>query len=193
MTLAAAKWCQRRPTANGHAPWRYPRFALGLGAWAPDFALTMLTIGGLVWFQNVEGLTASQSAQHMFKHLFYNDPVWIFLHNFLHSPLMVALSAGANGLLMRPWPKFQRWLNYFLAACFFHDLVDVVTHHDDGPLALFPVNWNWRFASPISYWDPQHGGRQFAVFEIALNVVLVIFLFYRSRRDEANNESTAEH
>lgn len=188
MTLAAAKFWHRRGVNSDRPPRKYPRFALALGAWAPDFALTVLSLGGLVWFQNVEGLTAIQSAKHMFGNLFYNDPVWIFLHNFLHSPLMVGLLAAANALLMRPWPHLQRWLTYFLIACFFHDVVDVLTHHDDGPLALFPLNWNWRFASPISYWDPRHGGRPFMVFEIGLNVVLLIFLFRHRRSDLRRNK-----
>lgn len=186
MTLAAAKLIDRRRRAADPTSAPYPRFALGLGAWAPDLALTTLTLGGLIWFQNVHGWTANQTAQHMFKQLFYNDPIWIFLHNFLHSPLMVAILAAANGLFLRPWPGLQRWLKYFLIACFFHDLVDVVTHYDDGPLALFPLNWSWRFASPISYWDPQHGGRQFAVFEIVLDVVLAIYVVWPNRKRSAD-------
>jgi hypothetical protein len=193
MTIAAARFLHRRRKRIGTEAVgfrrRYPRLALAIGAWAPDTALTALTIGGLIWFQIVKGWTAGRTAEHMFKHLFYHDPGWIFLHNFLHSPTMVLLLSVANALLLSPWPQLQRWLKYFLVACLFHDLVDIVTHHDDGPLFLFPFNWHLRFASPVSYWDPAHGGRAFAMCEFVLNIALVVYLFYNREPQPASNAS----
>ena len=59
-----------------------------------------------------------------------------------------------------------------------HSVVDVLTHHDDGPLLFFPFSWTIRFYSPISYWDPAHFGRPFAIFELVFDLVLVLYLFY---------------
>ncbi len=36
--------------------------------------------------------------------------------------------------------------------------MDLPVHHDDGHRHFFPLS-DWRFASPVSYWDPEHYGR----------------------------------
>jgi hypothetical protein len=40
---------------------------------------------------------------------------------------------------------------------------------------------DWRFHSPVSYWDPRHYGRVFEPFEFALAVGLLAFLAWRYR------------
>lgn len=54
--------------------------------------------------------------------------------------------------------------------------MDVLTHHDDGPLILFPFDWSTRFASPVSYWDRRYHGAVFARLELVLDVALVGYL-----------------
>ena len=56
-------------------------------------------------------------------------------------------------------------------ACLLHSFVDIVTHHDDGPVLFWPLNWHFRFPSPISYWDNAHFGRQVGIFEWILGPV----------------------
>jgi hypothetical protein len=43
------------------------------------------------------------------------------------------------------------------ASMLLHSLVDLAVHHEDAHRHLFPLS-NWRFASPVSYWDPHHYG-----------------------------------
>ena len=38
-----------------------------------------------------------------------------------------------------------------------HCLGDLLLHHDDAHRHLFPLS-NWRFSSPVSYWDPRYFG-----------------------------------
>lgn len=42
---------------------------------------------------------------------------------------------------------------------------------------LFPFEWSVRFQSPVSYWDPRFFGREFTVFELLLDLVLLLYLF----------------
>lgn len=58
-----------------------------------------------------------------------------------------------------------------------HTMLDIPTHHNDGPLILFPLEWSVRFYSPVSYWDPRYFGREFALFELLLNLTLLGYLF----------------
>jgi hypothetical protein len=57
-----------------------------------------------------------------------------------------------------------------------HGLFDLPLHHDDGHRHLFPIS-NWRFSSPISYWDPNHYGQIFGLFEAVLVIVGGVILF----------------
>ncbi len=44
-------------------------------------------------------------------------------------------------------------------SCLLHSMIDVATHFDDGPVLFWPLDWSTRFASPVSYWDDDHYGR----------------------------------
>ena len=81
-------------------------------------------------------------------------------------------------------------MQWFLAACLFHSLVDIVTHHDDGPLLLWPLEWTLRYESPVSYWDHQFHGNNFFIFEVILDLLLVMMLvgicLCRRRRGSAD-------
>lgn len=152
----------------------FPKSAVLLGSIAPDIPLYFLSIGGALWFRFVEGWEPREIGQHIFGYLFYNDPTWIALHNCLHSPLslLVVLATlfyrNRDAFLLRWWP-------IFFLSCLLHTLVDIPVHHDDGPLVFWPLNWSYRFASPISYWDPEHFGKETMTFEACLCVVLVVY------------------
>ncbi len=157
-------------------PTTFPRWALGLGSIAPDIPLFFLSFGGFFYFGSYLNWPTEKAAKHLFSNLFYNDPAWITLHNFLHSPTMLLILGLANWPLRSRFPKLTRWSLYFLAACALHSIVDILTHNDDGPLMFFPFNWTYRFSSPVSYWDIDHHGGAFMIFEGMLNLILLAAL-----------------
>jgi len=107
-----------------------------------------------------------------FNHLYFQHPVWQIGHNLFHTPLLLGLmvwwgyrSGGHRGALF-----------WFALACGLHSLLDIFTHRTDGPLLLFPFNWDYRFPAPVSYWDAEHEGKKFALFERLLDLVTVVYL-----------------
>ena len=168
MTVAIGKFY--KPLKNA------PRWALGLGSIAPDIPLYVMSFGGIYYFRNIKGWSDKETFSHLFDYLYFHDPLWIGFHNFLHSPTMLLILAITMLAIRSKFPRFSRWSLYFLGACFLHSLVDIVTHHDDGPVLFFPFNWSYRFPSPVSYWDPKHFGGPFMFFEAALDLVLIFFL-----------------
>ena len=48
-----------------------------------------------------------------------------------------------------------------------HSLLDIPVHNDDAHRHFFPLT-DYRFMSPLSYWDPNHYGRFVALFELLL-------------------------
>ena len=148
---------------------RVVRSAALVGSVAPDVPLYLLSGGAYVYVRHVRGWQSSDAFHYVFDELFFHDPWWIALHNTLHSPLvlLVALAClwhakGGRQAFLASW-----WV-WFLLSCLLHSLIDIVTHYDDGPLLLFPLDWTTRFSSPVSYWDPRHFGRQFTIFEVSL-------------------------
>ena len=152
------------------------RQAFLLGSIAPDIPLWILSIGGMIYYQFILGWSAAAAAHLMFDELYFHNFVWLALHNFLHSPVMLLLGLALVWKKRRNIGSRSRWCFWFLVACLFHSVVDILTHADDGPLVFFPLNWITRFQSPISYWDTRHHGREFHRFELALNGVLWFYL-----------------
>ena len=98
---------------------------------------------------------------------------------------MLLMLIGGTFLAGRAWPvwsRASRWWRWFFISCLCHSLVDIVTHFDDGPVLFFPFDFSYRFSSPVSYWDPAHYGRQFMVFEVVLDLVLLVWLVINRRQ-----------
>jgi hypothetical protein len=156
--------------------WRMVRGAVLWGSVAPDIPLYLLTMGGLLYFPQVKGWTVGDAARHIFTTLYFHDPVWISLHNCLHSPLSLLGMLSLNTLLLPRTSPWANWIRWFLLACLLHAIVDIFTHYDDGPLLFWPLNWHLRFQSPVSYWDHRHFGHETARFELLLNLSLIVYL-----------------
>ena len=174
---------------------RLPKSAVLLGSIAPDIPLYVLSISGALWFKYVAGWETTRIARHMFSELFYHDPIWISLHNMLHSPLVLVFALMLLQVYWRGQAMLERWWPVFLLSCLLHTAVDIPVHHDDGPLIFWPLNWTYRFSSPLSYWDPRHYGREVMVFEGCLFLFLVGLnvvngLRRRSNRQKLDRESS---
>lgn len=186
----------RRPLANREnhlatKPNRTPSFqssAFLFGAVLPDLPLIITTLvclmldklGG-VSLKAPDSLVAGSYTQRLFNDWFFNNPWVIVEHNIFHSPTsLVLLLLGFWWLWTRGTPGAS-WLYWLMLGCLLHTACDIPVHHDDGPLVLFPFNWDYRYMSPISYWDPARYGRQFAMFEHLLDAVLIGCLCYRLR------------
>ena len=70
-----------------------------------------------------------------------------------------------------------------------HSIVDILTHNDDGPVLFFPFNWQYRFPSPVSYWDTDHHGGVFMIFEVLLNLGFIVFLIVDRQRESNLDEA----
>jgi membrane-bound metal-dependent hydrolase YbcI (DUF457 family) len=112
----------------------------------------------------------------MFDTLFFTDLFWMATHNLLHAPLVLLAILAATWHARTNPAHWRHTLFWFALGCLIHTLIDLATHVDDGPLIFFPLEWSTRFRAPISYWDPRYFGREFTVFEIGLNLVLLSYL-----------------
>lgn len=71
------------------------------------------------------------------------------------------------------------------AAIILHILCDLPLHHDDGHRHFWPFS-DWVLQSPLSYWDPQHGGGWFKWVEIGLALSVAAISFWHYRQNQPN-------
>jgi membrane-bound metal-dependent hydrolase YbcI (DUF457 family) len=136
-----------------------------LGGLVPDLPAIVMVAYAL----RVRGDTP----QHVFGTLYFS-PDWQAIMAPSH-----AFPVWGAALALALW--FRREIaTAFFASGLFHAACDFLLHHDDPHRHFWPLS-DWRFASPVSYWDPAHYGNIFAPFEMALAVALIIYLFYRHR------------
>jgi membrane-bound metal-dependent hydrolase YbcI (DUF457 family) len=155
---------------------RIPCQAVFWGSMMPDIPLGVLSIGATFYYRVILGNQSPDLMETVLHPLYFNNPFWISAHNLLHAPFTLGLSLA----ILWQWRirpgKVQHWLFWFFSSSAVHAGIDIFTHYDDGPLVFWPFNWNIRFNSPISYWDPAHFGAEFMIFEILLDVALIGFL-----------------
>lgn len=70
------------------------------------------------------------------------------------------------------WPI----LELIFISMVLHSLGDLPVHHDDAHRHFFPLH-DYRFISPISYWDPNRYGRVVALIEIILVGLATVNVF----------------
>lgn len=165
-----------------------------IGSFMPDLPLTLTGILFIV-VDSIQGNAAGFESDPMkswtgwlFDYAFFN--VWWvkLLHNLFHAPLLILLYAGIGYAL---WKRNNSWgatVFWFALSCLLHTAIDIPLHYDDGPLVFFPFDWNTRFYSPLSYWDPRHYGIPVAIAEHLLILGLIIFLlvgWWRKRRQKS--------
>ncbi|MDX8409096.1 MAG: hypothetical protein R8J84_03495, partial [Mariprofundales bacterium] len=82
----------------------------------------------------------------------YFQPMWQAWFDIFHSFPLLALDCFAV------WRARIHALTLFFASMFCHSLFDFPFHHDDAHRHFFPLS-DFRFSSPLSYWNPAHYGQ----------------------------------
>jgi len=111
------------------------------GALIPDAPMLLF----YVW-EKVHGIS-----ERMIWGELYHQPAWQALFNVFHSFPLLMLACFAA------WrAKLSLWTMFF-ASMFCHSLFDFPVHHSDAHQHFFPFS-DYRFISPISYWNPDYYG-----------------------------------
>ena len=162
-----------------------PRLAIAgaLGGVIPDAPMIAI-IGGLKM--------AGYGLEEIFGRLYWQH--WWQVanaigHNFLlwGAPAICSgLALSANPLATSPESdkrpvRFDAALVFaFSGSALLHSVIDFLCHRNDAHMHFWPLS-QWRFRSPVSYWDPNHFGNWFGMFEAVTGLLLVALLFRRYR------------
>jgi len=139
------------------------------GAILPDIAI----YGLLIWskLQNIP-------EAKVWNELYWQDP-WQTYTAAGNSVPIYGLLVLLGLAILRGIPGLFRLgvFAVFLAmAAFIHIAGDLPVHVVDAHRHFWPIS-DWKFISPVSYWDPNHHGRSFMVFEAILGLGLSGLLF----------------
>ena len=132
---------------------------VALGAVAPDAPMLVFYL----WERLVRGVSEGRIWSER-----YFDPGWQVVFEIPSSIPLLALalcillvllgrrSTGrfpAAGVAATPRPARLTAATLFVASMILHALGDLPLHREDAHRHFFPVS-DWRFTSPVSYWDP---------------------------------------
>lgn len=145
-----------------------PRLLLpiALGSFLPDVPMF-----GLYFYERV---IRAQPERWIWSTGYYQD-YWQDTIDLFNSLPLMALAAAVAYALRSPW-----WVA-FCASMAVHASADLLVHHGDSHRHFWPLS-QWRFDSPVSYWDPAHHGRLFSALELSGGLVGCFWLRRHYRR-----------
>lgn len=137
--------------------------ALLAGALAPDLSIYVL----FVWARIINGVSGAE----LWGKIYWQEP-WQTLGAISNSvPLYVAI-------LIAGWALKARLMVVFAIAALLHLALDLPFHNSDAHIHFWPIS-DWRFHSPISYWDREHHGGIVSLLEFGFGLVLISLLWMR--------------
>lgn len=149
-----------------------------LGGLLPDLSVMVMYAyalangirGGAVW-RAPDGMYWSEPWQ-FFSAVSNSMPLWIVL-------IIAGFFVWRAG---REWVQTAGLaLMVFACAALFHTLLDFPVHNDDAHVHFWPFT-DWRFHSPISYWDPRHYGNIVGWVDRGIGLLCAALIVWRYRQ-----------
>ena len=102
----------------------------------------------------------------------YYRPIWQGWIDSFNSIPLISLA------MLISWKTRHYLLLAFFSSMLLHVFGDMPLHHDDAHRHFFPFS-DWRFASPVSYWDPAHHGQWASLIEFSAVIAAAAFMYWR--------------
>ena len=130
------------------------------GALLPDLPMLVFYAYAKLW----RGIS-----EHVIWTEAYHAADWQTVFNLFNSLPLIAVGYIAARL------TGAKRIALVFASMALHCVSDLLLHHDDAHRHLFPLS-DWRFNSPVSYWDPRHFGDIAGALEAVVVAAGCIFL-----------------
>lgn len=140
---------------------------------APAVIGALLPDAPMFVFYAVEKLVLGSSEREIWSTRYFSSGWQDFFDLFNSVPIV------AIGLIVAWKTNHRAWFVLFLSMLL-HIACDLPLHHDDGHRHFWPLS-DWRFESPVSYWDANHFGRPAAIAELVLFVACYVWSMAKHR------------
>ena len=137
--------------------------AVLIGAILPDLPIML--------FYAWESLVMNSAESEIWSELYFKPGWQNFFDTFNSLPLIVVLLA--LGIYFK-----KQLISVLALSMALHVLLDLPFHHDDAHRHFFPFS-DWRFFSPVSYWDPKFHGDVMHIVQIAIVIIGLVVLWLR--------------
>lgn len=134
---------------------------IAIGAILPDAPIFLFYL----WTK----LIRRQSEHQIWSESYYH-PFWQGMVALFHS-----LPLALIGLLTAHLLGWET-VRIVCLSMVLHSVLDLPVHNDDAHRHFFPFS-NYRFISPLSYWDPKHHGVAVAWVEKVLVLLASVYIF----------------
>lgn len=117
--------------------------------------------------------SAGYNGQEIWETLYFLEVWQLFFDAFNSAPLFLVIFGIAV------WKK-HLWWQLLAGSALLHIACDFPLHHDDSHRHFLPFS-QFRFSSPVSYWDPKHFGIPLAILEAVLAIMASLYLLCRTK------------
>ncbi len=151
---------------------RKRNLAVFWGAVIPDAFI----YGAWIWLTFVKG----ESQSRIWNEIYFDAPLQALASAFNSVPLFIILALSGWVLMRRSVSllKAATMLYYFALAALIHIAFDFPVHNHDA-YAYFEPFTDWRFYSPLSYYERSYHGVCVATFEAILAGTCIFVLWRR--------------
>ena len=137
--------------------------AVLVGAVLPDLPIML--------FYAWESLVMNSAESEIWSELYFLPGWQNFFDTFNSLPLIAVLLA--LGVYFK-----KQLISVLALSMALHVLLDLPFHHDDAHRHFFPFS-DWRFFSPVSYWDPKYHGDIMHIVQIVIVIIGLVVLWLR--------------
>ncbi len=141
--------------------------AIIAGALFPDISIFLF-----YWYYRFIGGVSDTT---IWSDLYFNSPWSVVItlsHSFIIWPALLVVA------ILFSWP-ILRWLSF---GALMHSVTDFFVHNSDAYAHLLPLS-NWKFTSPISYWDPNYYGILIGRLD-AIFILMLLFYLYKQTKSK---------
>ena len=149
------------------ASYRNRNVAIFLGSIIPDLAIYL--------WAPYQSVVNGVSGEEMWRVLYFEAPMQNLIAWFNSIPIYGLLAVIGYAARGRTWGKLML---FFALAALIHMATDLPVHAEDAYRHFWPIS-NWRFYSPLSYWDNNHHAVWVSKIDTAIALASVAVLWQR--------------
>jgi len=120
------------------------------------------------------------SGEQIWRELYFADPMQNLIAYFNSIPIYASLAVLGYVMRAKTWGKL---LLFFALAALIHMATDLPVHNHDAYRHFWPFS-DWRFISPLSYYEAEHhaGWVSFIEALLALGSIVILWRRFPDRR-----------
>ena len=142
-------------------------WAIFIGSVIPDIAI-------YIWAP-YQKFVNGVSGEEMWGKLYFEPPMQNLIAYFNSVPIYAVLTAVGYAARVKLWGKLMM---FFGIAALIHIATDLPVHNHDAYKHFWPIS-DWRFYSPISYYEADLHGRTVSLVETLLAFICMAVLWKR--------------